>query len=146
MLQIKLIAVHSPAYKQVLQLRDKILRHPLGLQLSKADTANDANEIIIAAFDDEQVVGCVQLHPIDAQTIKLRQMAVDYNRQRQGIGTKLVRYAEQVAQNKQYSSISLHARKSALEFYKKLDYQVYSSLFMEVGIPHFEMVKMLNRN
>ncbi|NOZ36403.1 MAG: GNAT family N-acetyltransferase [Chlorobi bacterium] len=39
--------------------------------------------------------------------------------------------------------IVLHARKTAVSFYLKLNYKIISEQFYEVGIPHFKMRKML---
>ena len=143
MINIKTISYQSDTYQKVLLLRNKILRNPLGLKLTKEDTAQDKDEIIIAAFDADRIVGCVQLRPIDKHRIKLRQMAVEHQYQRRGMGLKLVKFAEQVAINKQFDTIVLHARKTAVGFYTKMAYQKDSDIFTEVGLPHHRMYKSL---
>ena len=37
-----------------------------------------------------------------------------------------------------------HARKNALAFYKKLDYELVGDVFIEVGLEHYKLVKKLD--
>jgi predicted GNAT family N-acyltransferase len=37
----------------------------------------------------------------------------------------------------------MHARKTAVPFYERIGYQVAGEEFLEVGIPHYEMRKLL---
>ncbi len=144
MVQTQIVSYGSTAYEQVLKLREEILRKPLGLQLTKQDIAQDANEIIIGAFDAQgRVVGCVQLRIISKKQLKLRQMAVLPQLQGQGIGRRLVVFAEDIALQKQFEKIALNARETALGFYQKLGYTVHSKPFLEVGILHYKMCKLL---
>jgi predicted GNAT family N-acyltransferase len=80
---------------------------------------------------------------IDSTTVKIRQMAVAESMQRRGIGVILMRYAENFCILNEYFHIELHARKSALHFYQKLNYQLEGEEFEEVGIAHYRMVKQL---
>ncbi len=143
--ELKIIKVpyNSEYYTQVVILRQKILRSPLGLKLSKKDLASDNNEIILAVLKNNKVIACLQLKIIAPQVFKLRQMAVDTNFQNQKIGTNLIKKAEEVALKKEMKEIKLHARKTAVKFYQKLGYQIISEEFTEVGIPHYEMLKKL---
>ncbi len=70
-------------------------------------------------------------------------MAVYGEWQGKGIGGMLVIAAEKFSTQKGYGKMILHARKVALEFYKRLGYEAYGSEFTEVGIPHYMMEKKL---
>jgi predicted GNAT family N-acyltransferase len=52
-------------------------------------------------------------------------------------------FAENVARDRGYKVLHMHARKSAVGFYKKLGYEVVGDEFEEVTIPHYEMQKNL---
>ena len=144
MYQIQIVSYGSTAYEQVLKLREEVLRKPLGLQLTEKDVAQDADEIIIGAFDIQgHIAGCVQLRKISKKQLKLRQMAVASHLQKQGIGRRLVDFAEDIALQKKYEMMVLNARKAALGFYQKLGYTVRSQAFLEVGIWHYKMHKLL---
>ncbi len=139
---ISRINIQDERYPQVYELREEILRKPIGLSLKNEDLSADAQNDIFIAENANEVIGCVMLHPIaDEEKIKLRQMAVHSRWQGQGIGRMLVEAAEAYAKEKGYSSIILHARQVAEPFYKKLGYYTTSSVFTEVGIPHVVMEK-----
>jgi len=70
-------------------------------------------------------------------------MAVQNNVQGKGIGAAMMNYAENVARDAGYSKIIMHARKSTMDFYKKLGYKVVGSEFEEITIPHYVLEKDL---
>jgi predicted GNAT family N-acyltransferase len=136
------IDINDAKYQQVYNLREEILRKPIGLSLKDENLSADALNTIFTAVHGDTIIGCVMLYPIaDEEKIKLRQMAVYEEWQGQGIGKILVDAAEAYAKEKGYVSIILHARKVAEGFYKKLGYYTTSSEFTEVGIPHVVMEK-----
>jgi len=140
---IKTINVDSNAYGLELELRNEVLRKPIGLDLRLEDLSNEVNDFHIGAFKDTELVGCLILTPINEQEIKMRQVAVKDNLQGLGIGRKLVEHSERVAKENHYNKVILNARKTATEFYKRLGYNVVGGEFTEVGIPHFKMHKDL---
>ena len=71
----------------------------------------------------------------------MRQVAVDPDLQSRGVGSLLVSHSEAVARAKGFKKIELHARDTAVQFYKKLGYTVSGSVFKEVGIDHYYMDK-----
>jgi ribosomal protein S18 acetylase RimI-like enzyme len=77
------------------------------------------------------------------ETVRLRQMAVLNNLQGKGIGRALMTFAENLARDRGYRKLSMHARKNAIGFYEKMGYRVASDEFTEVTIPHFVMEKRL---
>lgn len=138
---IQQVAVGTPAYRQVYDLREEILRRPLGLSLADEDLSGEQDEVILAAFSGDEVIGCLIIQKKDKQTVKLRQMAVAANQQGTGLGRLLMEAAEKWTKENGYSRIILHARKLAAGFYSKLGYQTIGNEFMEVFIPHFLMTK-----
>ena len=133
----------SPKYQQVWDLREEILRKPLGLSLKNEDLSRDHSDTIFIAEHNNKVIGCLKLHHIDDGQVQLRAMAVYNEWQGKGIGRKLVTAAEAYAIQKGYPKMILHARKVALGFYRSLGYTAYGDEFTEVGIPHLMMEKTL---
>ena len=87
--------------------------------------------------------GVLLLKVAGANVLKMRQVAVATDCQHSGIGMLLVFFAEQYAKNNGFHLIELHARDTAKDFYLKLNYKVEGNVFMEVGIPHYKMKKVL---
>ena len=119
-----------------------MLRRPLGLVLTAADTAGEDEQIHIAALQNEAVVGTVVLRRLGV-AMKMRQVAVDPYRQGTGLGAALVRFAEEVAAAEGAACIELHARQDVARFYEKLGYRTEGEPFHEVGLPHIGMIKRL---
>ena len=127
----------------VWDLREEILRKPLGMSLKNEDLSWDHQDNIFIAEESGRVIGCLMLHDAGENKMKLRQMAVYDQWQGKGIGRALVMKAEDFLLKKGYDRIVLHARKGALGFYKSMGYVVRGDEFEEVGIPHFAMEKVL---
>ncbi len=142
-MQIRVIEYDSPEYKKSVELREKILRHPLGQKFKPEYLEMDKGDWHIAAFDGEQIIGTVILKPLNDKTIKIRQVAVDTLRQGQGIGRELMIFAEKFAKEKGFKHAVLHARFYTIAFYKKLGYKITSDAFEEVGMEHYKMEKEL---
>ena len=140
---LKIIEHGSLEYAKMVQLRNEILRKPLGLQFSDDELAKEENDILIVAFDDDDILACCMLTQESKEKVRLRQMAVLNNLQGKGIGATMMNFAENVARDRGFQVMSMHARKSAVGFYEKLGYKISSDEFTEVTIPHFEMQKKL---
>jgi predicted GNAT family N-acyltransferase len=133
----------SPMYAQMLQLRDEVLRRPLGLSLHAKDCTAEANDMLIGAFEDGKILGCCVLTPLDSETVKLRQMAVAKKQQQKGIGFSIMQFAENLARDRGFRKMTMHARDSATGFYEKMGYRIKGEPFEEVTIPHYVMEKNL---
>jgi ribosomal protein S18 acetylase RimI-like enzyme len=142
-LELRLIAHNSAEYEEMIALRRRILRAPLGLDFTPEQLAAEKDDLMIAAYDDGEIVGCLVLTPHADHTLHMRQVAVDADRQGQGIGSELVRYSEQVARDRCFTEIELHARETAVQFYLKLGYEAIGDGYIEVTLPHRTMRKRL---
>lgn len=140
---LKQIDHGSPEYSQMVQLRTDILRKPLGLTLSPEELENEKDDILIAAFEEEKMLGCCMLIETEPNTVRLRQMAVLNNLQGKGVGRALMQFAENIARDRGYRFIMMHARKTATGFYEKLGYEIKGTDFVEVTLPHVVMQKQL---
>jgi GNAT superfamily N-acetyltransferase len=133
----------GPQYEGARELRERVLRLPLGIPLRAEDVDDDANQHTLVALTGADVAACLMLKRIDAKTMKLRQMAVDPRFQRTGLGSALVRFAEDWARSEGIETIALNARAEVAPFYASLGYRVEGAPFTEVGIVHRKMRKAL---
>ena len=140
---LKIIDHGTPEYQQMLKLRDDILRKPLGLTFSEEELEREKDNLLIAAYEDDQLLGCCMLVEEDPRTVRLRQMAVLNDLQGKGIGRALMQFAENLARDHGYQTITMHARQNALGFYEKLGYKRKGAEFVEITIPHYIMEKDL---
>jgi len=140
---LKIIDHGSAEYEQMVKLRDDILRKPLGLTFTREELEREKNNLHIVAYEDERMLGCCMLLEEDPETVRLRQMAVMNDLQGKGIGKALMQFAENLARDRGYKKITMHARKNALGFYEKMGYKTRGKEFEEITIPHYVMEKEL---
>lgn len=140
---LKIIDHGTPEYRQMVKLRDDILRKPLGLCFTAEELETEKDNMLIAAFEDDRILGCCMLLEEQPGVIRLRQMAVLNDLQGKGIGRALMNFAENLARDSGYSVLRMHARVNAVGFYEKVGYKIKGEPFIEVTIPHYVMEKIL---
>jgi predicted GNAT family N-acyltransferase len=142
-MEVRIIQHNSSEYEQMAALRITELLNPIGVPASYIDRKKEQYDILIGAFENDQMIGCCILSPKNDDTIQLRQMAVKTNYRGRGIGKEIIEFAEQVAKENNYSILMMHARNPVIAFYKRNGYQISGDEFFEVGIPHHKMQKQL---
>ena len=137
------ISTHDPEYALEKELRNRVLRMPLGLRLSEPDVRDEDEQAHLVAINDRgQVIGCV-LIAYSGSVAKARQLAIDDAYRGRGIGTELMKRAEQAVLARNVRTVTLHGRVTARGFFERLGYVARSGVFTEVTIPHVEMHKDL---
>ena len=149
MITIERIELDNPLYESERLLRDEVLLRPLGLSVAKFESLfpgiEGRYEHFVAVLDHPtglRVVGCGGLLPDDPKVGegRLLQMAVDPQRQGEGLGRRLVVAIESRAfAELGFVRISCQARVEAATFYDTLGWTPDGDVFEEVGIPHRSM-------
>lgn len=142
-LKLRWIEHLSPAYAMAVALRRDVLRKPLGLDFTEAQLVSEATSLHLSAWEEDVLRGTLLLTPMDDKSIQMRQVAVDDRKQSLGIGRLMVLESEAEAARRGFTRMMLHARDTAVGFYTKLGYQPVGDPFIEVGIRHQEMEKLL---
>ena len=120
---LKIIDHGTPEYEQMIKLRGDILRKPLGLDFSDEELEKEKENLLMGAYEDDVMLGCCMLVEEKPQNVRLRQMAVINDLQGKGIGKALMQFAENLARDRGYKKITMHARKNAIGFYEKMGYK-----------------------
>ena len=100
----------------------------------------DEQSIHFLALHDNTPIATARLKP-DGQ---IGRMAVIKNYRNKGIGTELLTEILLEAKNCNYNMVYLHAQKQATDFYKQFDFIYNGTEFMDAGIVHRAMYKLLN--
>jgi predicted GNAT family N-acyltransferase len=148
------IVYGSDEYKTTLALRHQILREPLGLNLWHENLSVEidqrhftlwqrAGSLTGSDNNSAQLLACVVIVPKGQGWVKLRQMAVNSRFQRRGLGQRLIAAVEEILFNEGVKQIELSARASAVAFYEASHYACEGPAYVEVGLPHQRMTKML---
>lgn len=143
MTELRWIPFGSPEYLEVVELRRRVLRIPLGLDFTPEQLAGEGKDLHLAAYEGSALVGCLMLSDHGDGVVQMRQVCVAPDRQGTGVGAALVRESEAEARRRGYIRMMLHARDIAVGFYERLGYGRVGEPFVEVGIPHQEMGKSM---
>lgn len=138
-LTFRQIECDTEDHAAMLDLRERILRRPIGLVVTPAEIARDKGDYLLGCFDGAALAGCLILQKDADGWVKMRQVAVDENRQGQGIGAQMLVAAEAVVRGWGYAKMYCHARETARAFYAQNNWTVTSDMFDENGIPHCRM-------
>lgn len=133
----------SPEYEAGVVLRVRVLREPFGIVRRPEERDEEATQVHLGAFEGERLVGTLLLHDQGEGAVRMRQVAVDFDRQRSGVGKALVARSEELAHERGFSLMVLHARETAVPFYEALGYELFGEPFVEVTLPHRKMRKRL---
>ena len=72
---LKQIDHGTTEYLKMVNLRDNVLRRPLGLTFDHDELMAEKDDILIACIEDEEIIGCCMLAKINENVVRLRQMA-----------------------------------------------------------------------
>ena len=133
----------SAEYERMIDLRNEVLRKPLGMEIDRTKLAAEADCGLLTAWEGDQCVGTMVLSVDDDTTARMRAVAVAPNQQGQGIGRLMTDEFESEALRRGLGQVFLHARVVAVPFYERLGYHVEGEEFTEVSIPHRKMRKIL---
>ncbi|MGZ3881720.1 MAG: GNAT family N-acetyltransferase [Flavisolibacter sp.] len=137
------IDFESDDYLHMIALRVSQLLEPIGVPASYIDRETEKKDLLIGAFQENEMIGCCVLTARQDGEVQLRQMAVRSDYRGKGIGAKILEFAESFAREKNFTTLMMHARDPVIGFYEKCGYEIYDAPFSEVGIGHHKMRKLL---
>lgn len=129
----------TPVYAQAIELRQAVLRAPLGMSIANDPLEEEHDQLHFGAFIGDDLVGTATLQAVDGK-LKMRQVAVAKAGQHKGVGRALVKACEVEAKRQNTEKLYCHARAEARIFYEKCGWVVSGEVFTEVGIDHYLMV------
>ncbi|EMY5505372.1 GNAT family N-acetyltransferase [Bacillus wiedmannii] len=97
----------------------------------------------ILVYYNELPVGTGRIRFIDGAG-KLERICILKDYRKYGLGKVIIQMLEEIARNEQATKVKLHGQTQAEGFYRKLGYETSSDIFMEDGIPHILMMKVLS--
>jgi predicted GNAT family N-acyltransferase len=141
---IREFAWGTPDYRAFCELRQQILRAPLGLNLYDEDLDAEKNHAHIGLYDGDRLAGGAILIEHDDKVGQLRQMLVIPELRNRGLGRRIVGGVEDAARARSMRTLFLHARHVAVDFYRRCGFATVGDEFMSHGIPHVRMEKSLD--
>jgi len=131
-------------FEKYFELRWRILRKPWNEPRGSEQDSEEVNSYHLMAIENDQLIGVARLQFTDNHSAQLRYMAVDSKHQNKGVGSIIIEHLEAYAKQHDANELFLHARDNALEFYKKLGYEITEKSYLLFNsIQHYKMRKEL---
>lgn len=114
---------------------------PQELETDEFDTLNKSDHFLVLC--DGNSVGTHRCRREAEATIKLQRFCIQKEFRGGGLGAYVLEYIENYYKQLHYQKIELDAKYEVKGFYEKCGYRVCSDSFMEAGIKHIAMEKLL---
>lgn len=102
----------------------------------------DKKSLHIFYQEKGKIIAYLRLFERDTYTCQFGRI-ISLNR-RQGFGTSLINESLRwLKQKKKYTKVYIEAQKYAIEFYEKLGFHAISNVFLEDGIEHVKMERII---
>ena len=112
-------AEQAGAYYVRIQAMARKRHIPLRVEFDEHDTPET---MYIVAVDDYLPVATCRLYPIDDSSMMLGRIVVLPEYRRQGVGTQVVRAAEEWARQLGYATVVVESRENKTHFYETMGY------------------------
>ena len=109
---LKEIRYGSGEYEMTRELRNRIMRAPIGLSIYDQDYTFEVNSRMVGAFLGSNMLGC------------------DDKMQKSGIGSLLLKDVEEWIRRQGAPVLILEARVTAQKFYEKHGYEAYGEIYL----------------
>jgi predicted GNAT family N-acyltransferase len=125
-------------------LRKKVFEEEQGVPRPLDRDAHDLNADHVICFDsDGRCVGTGRAVRMDNRVCQIGRMATAADLRGKGVGAAVLEYLERMATLRGLKEIIVHAQLPAEPFYRKRGYATETPTFLEEGVPHVRMRKML---
>lgn len=94
-------------------------------------------------YEGDEPVGAARLRSIEEHTAKIERVCILQSQRGKKLGALIMKEMENYATSIDQKKLKLHAQSYAVPFYEKLGYTVTSPEFMDAGIPHRAMEKII---
>jgi predicted GNAT family N-acyltransferase len=125
-----------------LDLRERVFCGEQGVSLEADRDGHDQEATHLVALERGRVIGTCRLL-FRGRVARLGRLAVEAGERGRGVAGAILREADRAARDGRAERISLHAQTYALTLYARDGYVERGAAFMEEGIEHVAMEKVL---
>ncbi|XGV97438.1 MAG: GNAT family N-acetyltransferase [Leptolyngbya sp. BL-A-14] len=137
------VAKFSLDFPVIQHIRYLVFQIEQGVSADLEFDGNDETADHLLAYLDGQPVGTTRIRKLDSQTAKVERVAVIKAARGFGVGKRLMIEALAFLQNAKVLEVKIHAQEAVRDFYQRLGFEPEGEIFVEAGIPHVKMKKLL---
>lgn len=132
----------SPLWEEVIAVRMKIFVHEMQVPSDLELDNYDADATHLCVQDGARTMGTLRLI-VTNDKVKVGRFALDKAYRRQGVGTQMMHKVDTWCQQKAIYQLYLDAQTYVIPFYKTLGFVEQGDVFIDAGIPHIRMTRLL---
>lgn len=130
--------------EQAFDVRRKVFVDEQGVPVHVELDEYDDAAVHFIGYNLEQPIAAGRIRETESGIGKIERVCVLPDYRGQHVGVLMMNSMEEYARANGLFTLKLHAQSYAIPFYEKLDYRVTSPEFLDAGIPHRAMEKVLN--
>lgn len=136
--------LNSTIYKDSLSIRNKVFVYEQQVPPEMEVDEFEDQTTYVVGYLDLIPVATARLLPMEQRTYKVQRVAVLKNYRGRQLGKQIMNEIERFAIENNHTSLILGAQDHAIGFYSSLGYTINSEGYLDAGIPHHDMVKILS--
>ncbi|MGF2615392.1 GNAT family N-acetyltransferase [Rossellomorea vietnamensis] len=138
-----ILAETDKELQDAMEVRKEVFVHEQNVPLEEEidEFENTSDHFVL--YDENEPVGAGRFRLKDEQG-KVERICVLAKTRGKGAGKVIMDFIEEHARSKDVPALILNAQTHAIPFYEGLGYSVTSDEFLDAGIPHKSMKKILN--
>ena len=139
-MQLKSVLVNTTEYKAAVAIRIVAFFKDMPNAAMLINDAYEAKAEHIVGLEEGIVIGTGRLHVANGEGV-ISQMAVAISHKNKGVGTCILKKCMAICKAKGITTVTLAARCTALEFYKRFNFEVTGDVYpsKKTGILHQNM-------
>lgn len=132
-------ALDSQIYADAIAVRKEVFVKEQGISVAD-ELENEAGPLYFVGYKDSIPVCTARVFEEENGIFHIQRVAVKKEYRRQGLAKKLLLEVEKSVLAKK---LTLNSQETAVPFYEALGYKITSSSFLDVGIVHYRMDKVI---
>lgn len=134
-------------YHAALQLRDVLLRQPIGKSIYEEDLTIEQDNDFYGIFQGEELIRTLSFFEKRPRVAQLTVFAVKQEFQRRGLGKKLVAFLIADLRKRGYRKIIVDARSEARFFYQKCGFTIEKGpvINQKLGVKDYQMKYVIEK-
>jgi predicted GNAT family N-acyltransferase len=137
------IADFSLDFPAIQHIRSLVFQLEQGVAAELEFDGNDETADHLLAYLDGQPVGTARIRKLNDHTAKVERVAVLKTARGVGIGKQIMVESLAFLRKAQVAEVCIHAQDAVRDFYQRLGFEPEGEIFVEAGIPHVKMRKLL---
>lgn len=142
MFEVKLVTTDEDR-ERAFSLREEVFVKEQGVPLTLELDEHDKTAIHFIVNDGKDTIATARLREIEPKIGKIERVCVLNSYRGKRLGVLIMETVEHYAKEIEFKKLKLNAQVYAVPFYEKLSYGVTSPEFMDAGIPHRAMEKVI---